>query len=147
MASKRDAILASIVSSLSGAGGPSGLTVHRQRTLPITSDVLPSQLVYAISEEVATGPGRANFARKAVRKVTIAVESRVDGGTSPDNTLDPLLSWAVQKICADPTMGDTVEDCKEMGTTWAQVDADQMYGAARTDFEITYITSAADPDA
>ena len=147
MASKRDAIIATIAANLNGGSKPSGLTVHRQRTLPIASDVLPAQVVYAISEEVDTGPGRSNFARKAKRKVTIAVESRVDGGTSPDATLDPLLSWAVQTICADPTMGDTVEDCKEIGTTWAQVDADQMYGAARTDFEITYITSAADPDA
>lgn len=147
MASKRDAIIASVVSALQGAGGPSGLTVLRQRTFPIGSDILPAQAVYAHDEEVKTGPGQSNYTRKAVRTFRFVVESRVDGGSSPDNALDPLLSWAVQTICADATMGNTVHDTRELGTTWDQQDADQMYGAARTLFEVVYITAAADPTA
>jgi hypothetical protein len=150
MSSRRDSIVADIVAALSTATGkPSGLTVHRQRTLPIGADVLPSQVVYLVDETVVTGPGFGVGANAlAVREATVRVESRVSAGAStPDQALDPLLNWAVQKILADPTRGGLAHFTIELGTQWAAADEDKVYGAAQTDFKVKYTTSAADPTA
>lgn len=148
MASTRDAIIAQIVSQLGAVGKPAGLNVYRQRSFPIGSDVLPAQLVYAVDEEVKTLPGMGapgHIKRKARRTCKIAVYSRVDGGTSPDNALDPLLSWSVQQVCSDVTMGGLAFDCQELGTVWDEVDMDQMYAGARQYFSVDYVTDAHDP--
>lgn len=148
MSSKRDAIIAQIVSQLGAAGKPTGLNVYRQRTFPVGPDVLPAQIVYAVDEEVATGPGSGapgHIKRKARRTCKVAVYSRVDGGSSTDNALDPLLTWSVQQLCTDVTLASTAYDCKELGTVWDEADADQMYGGARQYFSVDYVTDAHDP--
>lgn len=150
MSSKRDAILDTIVSALGGVGKPTGLTVDRHRTIPYGRDVLPAQSVYAVDEEVNTGPGMGAGSppiRKARRKLKFAVYSRVAVSTTADQDLDPLLSWSVQKVCADPTLGGTIHDLKELGTVWDEADADAVFGGARQFFEADYVTSSADPDA
>lgn len=147
-ASTRDSILARIVSQLGAAGKPTGLNVYRQRSFPIGSDVLPAMLVYAVDEEVNTGPGfgvGSTPRRKAVRTLKVAVYSRVDGGSSPDNALDPLLNWSVQQLCGDPKCNSLALDTKELGTAWDEADMDQMYAGARQYFAVEYFTDAHNP--
>ena len=151
MSSRRDQITVACVNALDGAGKPAGLAVYRQRTISLSYQQLPAQIVYAVLEDVETGPGRGappNPQRKAKRKVRLCVEHRVNAETdSPDAAIDPLLSWAVQTLCADVTVGGLAYDLKEMGTTWDEVEQDKVYAAARTFFDIEYVTDAADPTA
>ncbi len=128
-----------------------GLTVYRQRTLSLSHHQLPAQVVYAVQEETKTGPGpgaSTERRRKALRTFRLCVEHRADAGDdAPDAALDPLLTWAVHAICAPPaTLGGLAEDIKELGTTWDEQEQDKVYAAARTFFEITYMTDAANPD-
>jgi hypothetical protein len=150
MSSKRDAILDTIVSALGGVGKPSGLTVDRHRTIPFGRDVLPAQSVYAVDEEVDTGPGTGSGyppLSKARRTLKFAVYSRVAVTSTADQDLDPLLSWSVQKICADPTLGSTIHNLKELGTVWHEADQDAAFGGARQFFQAEYFTDSNDPDA
>jgi hypothetical protein len=151
MSSRRDQIIAACVDALDNTPGkPTGLNVHRQRTLSLSHNQLPAQVVYAVQEENNTGPGNGagpDRRRKAVRSFRLCVEHRVDAeNDSPDVVLDPLLSWAVQTLCADVSVGGLAEDLKELGTTWDEQEQDKVYAAARTFFEIRYITDAANPD-
>jgi hypothetical protein len=146
MSSIRDAIIVDVVTQLSAAGKPAGLTVHRNRTRPIHADVLPAQLVYMIEEHIETGPGRSGY--KTRRKMKLRIETRVDAGSSaPDAALDPYLSWMVQQLHADPTRGGRAHDSTEFLTQWTATEADKVYGAAASDWIIDYVTSASNPDA
>lgn len=150
MSSRRDQITAACVGLLDGSAKPSGLNVYRQRTISLAHNQLPAQVVYAVQEENDPGPGRGSGyppQRKAKRKFTLCIESRADAeNDAPDAALDPLLSWAVQVLCADVTVGGLAFDLKEIGTKWDEVEQDKVYAAARTFFEIEYVTDAANPD-
>jgi hypothetical protein len=150
MSSRRDQITAACVALLQQAGGPAGLNVHRQRTISLTHDQLPAQVVYALQEENDTAPGRGAplaYTRKAKRKLTLCVEHRVDAeNTPPDQALDPLLSWAVQQLCSGVSLGGLAYDLKEIGTKWDEVEQDKVYAAARTLFDVEYVTDASNPD-
>lgn len=151
MSSRRDSIVGAIVTALGAVGKPSGLTVHRHRTLPIGEDILPAQVVYCESEEAKVGPGRGvsdnSYARKAKRTLTVVIESRVNAGSStPDQALDPLLSWCVQQVSADVTQGGYAFDTQEQSTIWNAAETDAVLGAAQTRFVIEYVTDAADPN-
>jgi hypothetical protein len=149
MSSKREAIVSAFVTALSAGGKPSGLTVHRYRTIPIGTDILPAQLVYVVREDVETGPGSSHYV--ATRRCIIRVETRLavddPSTTAPDAALDAFLSWAVQAICADPTLSGAVLDVWERSTEWAATDADKVFAGGQTDFEVRYQTLASDPDA
>jgi hypothetical protein len=151
MSSKRDQIMVAVVNALNAAGKPAGLDIHRQRALSLSHNQLPAQVVYAVQEEVNTGPGQGSGPerrRKAVRTFRCCVEHRVDAeNDAPDAALDPLLSWAVQSLCDDVTLGGLAEDLKEIGTAWDEAEQDKVYASAKTFFDIRYITDAADPDA
>jgi hypothetical protein len=150
MSSRRDQIIVACVNALNAAGKPAGLTIYRQRTLSLSHNQLPAQVVYAVQEENKTGPGNGagpDRRRKAVRTFRLCVEHRVDAeNDAPDAVIDPLLSWAVQTLCADVSLGGLSEDLKEIGTTWNEQEQDKVYAAAQTFFEITFITDAANPD-
>ena len=152
--SRRDTILDAGVTALGAAsvGGhakPAGLNVHRHRTIPLAEDQLPAQVLYALAEEVKTGPARGlDDKRLARRYLQFCVESRVNvGGSTPDQALDPLLSWAVQAICATQNLGGIAHDVQELGTTWDQSEDDAVRAAAKTLFLVEFVTSASDPDA
>lgn len=151
MSSKRDLIVVAAVNALNAAGKPTGLTVHRQRTLSLSHNQLPAQVVYAVQEEVNTGPGQGagpDRRRKAIRTFRLCVEHRVDAeNDAPDAALDPLLSWAVQALCDDVSLGGLADDLKEIGTTWDESEQDKVYASARTFFDVRYFTNAHDPDA
>lgn len=151
--SRRDAILDALVvllgtSTVNGHTKPVGLTVSRQRTLPFAASQLPAQAVYVVSEEVQTGPARGlDNQRLARRKAQVCVESRCIVTTTPDQDIDPLVSWAVQALCATQQVSAGVHDIQELGTVWEQVENDTTLAGARTVFLVDYVTSASDPDA
>lgn len=150
MSSRRNQIVDFAVAALGAVGRPTGLTISRQRTVSLSTSDLPAQVVYAVQEEVDTGPGRGvgpRPERKAKRKFRFVVEHRIDAeNATPDAALDPLLSWAVQVLCADVLCGGLTYDLKEMGTTWDESEQDKKYASAKTFFEVEYVTDAANPD-
>lgn len=153
MASRRDVILDAMVvllgtATVNGHTKPSSLTVSRQRTLPFAASQLPAQAVYVVSEEVQAGPARGiDNKRLARRKAQVCVESRCIVTTTPDQDVDPLISWAVQALCATQQLAAGVHDIQELGTVWEQVENDTTLAGARTMFLVDYVTSASDPDA
>lgn len=147
MASRRALIVEAIATALGGATKPADVTVHRSRTLPITSDQLPAMAAYRTTEAVERGDGPRGY--KVRRRLRVRVECRVataaDGATL-DDAMDPLTTWAVQAVMSDVTLGGLAHNIHEVSTQWLAEDADQVYGAAAVDFDVEYITSASDPE-
>jgi hypothetical protein len=145
----RDTILDAMVTALNGASKPAGLTIHRHRTIPLALDQLPAQVLYVLAEEVETGPARGlDDKRLARRRMQVCVETRVNAsGTTPDQAVDPYLTWAVEALCARQQLVASMHDIKELGGTWDAEESDAVRAAAKTVFLVDYITSASDPDA
>lgn len=140
---------ASVSNALLGATytQPVGVTVHRSKTVPIEADQLPAMVVYRVAEEIIGRDGPRGH--KVKRGLRVRVECRVgtaaDGETLED-ALDPLTSWAVQAVMADPTLGGVSDSVQEVSTEWATADANKVYGAAAVDFLVPFITAAGNPD-
>jgi hypothetical protein len=148
MASRRSLVVDAIVAALGAVGKPVGTTVHRSRTTPIEADGLPAMVVYRLSESIlkTDGPRASKVKRGLVVRVECRAAAATDGETLED-ALDPLTSWAVAGVLADPTLGGLTDSVQEQGTQWATADTNLVYGAAVVDFLVPYITAAGNPDA
>mgnify|MGYP001062731917 CR=1 FL=1 len=155
--SRLDSILDSIVDSLGVASitlpsgvvvtKPAGLTVNRQRAIPIDTTALPEFGVYLLGESVDTGPTRER-SRLARRKAQVVVQLRIDAGSAtPDQALDPYRRWAVLAVCLDPRRNNLTHDITEIGTEWDQETRSSRLAIASTVFLVDYVTSAFDIDA
>lgn len=138
-----------LFAALNGATRPAGLTVSRSRTVAFAASQLPAMALYPVAEEVQSTPPRSlDNKRLAKRGFRFCVETRVDAGSdTPDQAIDPYLSWAVQALCANPTVNDLAHDVTELGTTWDSEEDDAVYSAAKQFFQVEFVTSGRDPDA
>jgi hypothetical protein len=146
-ASIREQIMAALVAALAGAGGPSGLTVHRERTKPIETDSLPAILAYADDDVPKPLAGQNYKAPLTERQLTVALECRAQGSasTSVDQALDPILVWAAQAIQKDETFGGLANGIEEGRTVWNSREGDVPIAAAKLSITIKYRTSRLDP--
>jgi hypothetical protein len=130
-----------------GAGGPAGLTVHRERTRAIEFDSLPAIMFYA-EDEQPKNLGNQNYrAPLTERQLSIGVQSRAKGsiGVSPDEALDPVLVWAMKTVMANETFGGLANGVEEDRTVWSSREGDDPIAAATVHFTIKYRTSRLDP--
>lgn len=147
----REQIAAAVVASLSGSGGPAGLTVHRERTRPIETDSLPAILVY-FEDDSAPKPfdGQKYRSPLVKRSVQLALQCRAQGNppaTPPDLALDPIIVWATQRMFADETFGTLAIAVEEGRAEWKSREGDIPVAAATIRFSIEYRTARIDPTA
>ena len=148
MASRRSDLMDALYTALNGAGKPVGLTVYRTHAAVLADANLPALVLSRVQEETARGDGPRGY--KARRHLSVKVDCFVatatDGETSED-ALDPLTSWAVQAVMADPTLGGLANNTQEAATQWTTSDTNKVYAHAWVGFVIDYITAAGNPDA
>jgi hypothetical protein len=88
----------------------------------------------------------------AFRHMVIAVSCWSKDGNSPDNALDAMVTWAVQKLIPvnaageiDETVGGTCHTIEELSTEWVAVVQDHVYQRADVRFRVGYQTKRTDP--
>jgi hypothetical protein len=124
---------------------PTGLAVHRFRLRPIAGESLPAQVVYMQSDP--DPERRATGVLDRVMRLAVEHLVKVTAGTPPDDTVDPLISWAVLALMSDETMGGLASQITERGTVWAPEEGEQSFMRAMTVFDIQYLTKDTDPEA
>jgi hypothetical protein len=124
---------------------PAGLAVHRFRLRPIAGESLPAQVVYMQSDP--DPERRATGVLDRVMRLAVEHLVKVTAGTPPDDTVDPLISWAVLALMSDETMGGLASQITERGTVWAPEEGEQSFMRAMTVFDIQYLTKDTDPEA
>lgn len=144
MASIREQIVSAVVALLDGAGKPTGLRVHRLRTLPIDQDQLPACVVYLVTEETTRKGGR--WGPRYRHALRIRVECREEGNP-PDAQLDPLAAWVVRTLVGNQTLGGLAQSVELVEAQWDAERSNKVYGGVGLDLVITYDTTAADPEA
>lgn len=137
-----------LYTALNGGSKPVGLTVYRTRGAPLADANLPAVVLSRVQEETSRGDGP--FGYKARRHFTVRVDCFVatstDGEPSED-ALDPITSWVVQAVMADPSLGNLANNTQEAATSWTLSDTNSVHAHAWVAFQIDYITAAGNPDA
>lgn len=147
MPSIREQILVALGAALAAGGGPSGLTVHRERTRPIEIDSLPAVMFYAEDEQPKTLGNQTYRAPLTERQLSVGVQCRAKGATGvpPDTALDPILVWATKTVLANEAFGGLANGVEENRTVWSSHEGDDPIAAATVHFTIKYRTSRLDP--
>lgn len=143
----REQIVVALVAALGGAGGPAGLTVHRERTRPIETDSLPAVMLYAEDDQPRPLAEQKYRAPLTERQMAIGLECRALGtaSVSPDAALDPILVWAAKTTLANETFGGLANGVEEVRTVWMSREGDLPIAAATIHFSIKFRTSRLDP--
>jgi hypothetical protein len=149
MSSIREQIAVAVLEVLQESGAPAGLTVHRERTRPITKDKLPAILVYFEDDEPTPLAKQRFQAPLTERHLNLVLELRAtpDEDQSPDEAVDPLYLWAVQQIMANERFGGLAMGVTEGPMKWMAVESDVIFAGAALHLIIHYRTSRLDPTA
>ena len=144
-------VTALAVASASCASGsfakPSNLTVHRERTRPIETDMLPAVMVYA-DDDVPKPTGHESYrAPLTERQLSLTLECRAQGSAnvSPDEALDPILIWAALALFADETFGGLANGLEESRTVWSSRQGDVPVASTKFSITVKFRTSRLDP--
>jgi hypothetical protein len=137
-----------LYAAINAGGKPVGTTVYRTRAAALADANLPAVVISRVQESAVAGPGHSNY--KARRNLHVRVDCYVatstDGETSED-ALDPLTSWVVQAVMADPSLGNLAISTNEVATQWTTEDTNKVYAHAYVGFVVDYLTAAGNPDA
>jgi hypothetical protein len=154
MSSIRKQLAAAVVTVLEAdpageVAQPGNLTVHRERTRPITQDKLPAILAYFEDEE-PTPLAKQKFQAPIVeRHLNLVLELRTTPivDQSPDEAVDPLYLWVMQQVMADERFGGLAMGVTEGPMKWMAVESDVVVAGAALHLIIHYRTSRLDPTA
>lgn len=136
MASKREQILAKIVSNLAGTTGV-GDRIYRNRVEPMTREESPSLVVEFVSDDPTINGATYQKLDWTLRlRVVVIVRS-----STPDTTGDATVESLHTKIVSDPTLGGLSIDVRPSTVTFDVFEADQPAGVITCDYEVDYRSS------
>jgi hypothetical protein len=147
MSSIREQIAQEVVDLLSAAGGPTGLSVHRERTRPIEADKLPAILVYFEDDEPTPLMKQRFQAPLTERHLNLVLELRVipDAVTAPDQAIDPVYLWAIAQLMTNERLDGLAMGITEGPMKWTTKEADRVFAGAALHMIVHYRTSRLDP--
>lgn len=137
----RDYVAVTVLGSLTGSLGAGA--IYKTRQHPKTK--FPFIAVYTLRERnTVENPGYLNENKRYRRQLQVAIDVGVD---TSDDALDALCSSIETLMAADESMGGGVLAADLTATDILLVtDAEKPVQQARMTYEITFRTSAADPE-
>lgn len=150
MSSVREQVLETILSAYN-TGRPAGVPpAERSRYVAIDEGQLPVTVLQPEKEKVEPAKGR--FGPLVMRSFRMMLLHRTAGSSSvsPDQAVDPLLSWGVKALCGQKpgtALGNLVIEIREADLEWHF----QTEGAVPTlltvhTFEVFYTTRVNDAE-
>lgn len=147
MSSIRDQILAHVKTLLNASGKPDGVVVSRNFSVSFDAVNEPGskQISIAPGEEDVTERGSVavpKVDRHVLVAITIAGVSP-DKDISPDEWLDPVMSWVISQMTKDRTLGGLAirGGTTEHKNIWAGEPGIAQYGRVHMLWKVKYITS------
>ena len=119
--SKRETILARIVTVLAGTSGV-GSRIYRSRVEPLARNEAPALVVEPISDTA-----QQDTLGTLLWSMTVRVAIIVRGNV-PDQLADPIISDVHSKLMGDATLGGYVIDMLPNTVTFENLEADQPAG-------------------
>lgn len=132
--SKREQILARIVSTLAGTTGV-GSRIYRSRVEPLARNESPAIVVEPISDSAEQDTLGTLMWTMQVRVATIV------RGNVPDQLADPALVDIHSKLMTDTTLQGYVIDILPATVSFENIEADQPAGVVSAEFTVKYRTT------
>ena len=132
--SKREQILARIVTALAGTAGV-GSRIYRSRVEPLARGESPAIIVEPISDACEQDTLNTLMWTMQVRVATIV------RGNVPDQLADPALIDIHSKLMTDTTLGGYVIDILPTTVSFENIEADQPTGVVSAEFAVKYRTT------
>lgn len=132
--SRRETILARIVTALAGTTGVSS-RIYRSRVEPLARGEAPALVVEPISD-TATQDTLGTLQWVMTVRVAIIVRGNV-----PDQLADPIIMDVHAKLMGDATLGGYVIDMLPTTVSFENLEADQPAGVVSAEFAVTYRTA------
>lgn len=132
--SRRETILARIVTALAGTTGVSS-RIYRSRVEPLARNEAPAIVVEPISDTAQQDTLGTLLWTMTVR-VAIIVRGNV-----PDQLADPIITDVHAKLMGDATLGGYVIDMLPTTVSFENLEADQPAGVVSAEFNVTYRTA------
>lgn len=132
--SKREQILARIVTALAGTSGV-GSRIYRSRVEPLARGESPAIIVEPISDACEQDTLGTLMWTMQVRVATIV------RGNVPDQLADPALIDIHSKLMTDTTLGGYVIDILPTTVSFENIEADQPTGVVSAEFAVKYRTT------
>lgn len=133
MPSKRETILARVVSTLAGTTQV-GSRIYRSRVEPLARNEMPAIVVEPSGEQAEQDTVGTLLWTLTIR---VAVIVR---GVVPDQLADPIVVDAHSKLMADTTLNGLVVDILPASMAFEMIEADQPSGVVSADYVIKYRT-------
>lgn len=132
--SKREQILARIVSTLAGTTGV-GSRIYRSRVEPFARNESPAIVVEPMSDSCEQDTLGTLMWTMQVRVATIV------RGNVPDQLADPALIDIHSKLMTDTTLQGYVIDILPTTVSFENIEADQPTGVVSAEFAVKYRTT------
>lgn len=139
MTTKRETILAQVITSLAGTANVS-TRIFRSRVTPLTKAEMPCLLVEPLSDSPELQVSKYKWSLR----IRVSVMVKGTATSSPDKVADPIIESVHSKLCSDSTLNNTALDIEPSTVTWELVDADQASGIVSMDYIIQYQTLPTD---
>ena len=139
MTTKREAILAQVITTLAGTTNV-GSRIYRSRVTPLTKGEMPCLIVEPLNDTPSLSISTYQWSLRI--RVSILVKGTV--ANSADKVADPIVESVHSKLCTDATLNNKAMDITASNVTWELVDADQASGIVSMDYIIQYQTSTSD---
>lgn len=132
--SKRETILARIVSVLAGTTGVS-TRIYRSRVEPLARNEAPALVIEPMADTCEQDTVGTLLWTMNVR-VAIIVRGNV-----PDQLADPIITDVHAKLMSDATLGNYVIDMVPATVSFENLEADQPAGVVSLEFTVKYRTA------
>ena len=134
MASKRELILARMVTALAGTAGV-GSRIYRSRVTPLARGESPAIVVEPVSDQADQDTLGTLMWTMQVR---VAVIVR---GDVPDQLADPVLVDIHAKLMSDATLKGYAIDLLPATVAFEMIEADQTAGVVSAEYAVKYRTT------
>lgn len=135
MTTRRESILAAIVTTLTGTTGV-GTRIYRSRPEPFARGETPALSVEWIADDPSIDTSLPTLTWRLTARIMVIVR-----GNTPDQIADPIVQSLHGKLTADLTLGGLAMDVQPLPTTFELVEGDQPTGVVMCDYRIIYRTA------
>ena len=139
MSTKREAILARLITQLAGTAGV-GTRIYRSRVTPVSRSEGAVLIVEPISDNCEVRSNKFQW----TLNVRLSVIARGSASETLDQSADPTVESIHSKISTDVTLGGNAIDMTPRNVSFDLIDGDQPSGVVSCDYIIIYQTSTTD---
>ena len=137
MATKRETILATIRTALTGTTGVS-TRIYRSRVEPLARGELPAIVIEPVSDNPEQNTSLPTLDWTLTVRISVIVR-----GDVPDQVADATVQDMHAKVMADLTLGGNAYDVQPVSVSFDLVEADQPSGVISCDYAVKYRTRIA----